>query len=103
MLLFTFLFFFIFELFSLLVLFKLEFLVSILSSQFIKTFSDFAEVLRLRVDAIKFVFNFFGAEIGSDFFERREFIDIFELEGFFSCFFVMTGFKGRLICMFFIN
>jgi hypothetical protein len=57
----------------------------------------------LRVDAIKFVFNFFGAEIGSDFFERREFIDIFELEGFFSCFFVMTGFKGRLICMFFIN
>ena len=38
--------------------------VSILSSQLIDTFSDFADVLRFRVDAIKSVFIFFGAEIG---------------------------------------
>ena len=98
----TFLFFFILEPFSLL-LFKLEVFVSILSSQFIDTFSDFADVFLFNVEDIKLVFNFLGAEIGSNFFDKREFIDKFEFEGFFSCFFVITGFKGRLICMFFIN
>jgi len=96
-LLFTFLFFFIFELFSLLVLFKVEFFDSAFSSQFIENFSDFAEVFLLSVDAIILVFIFLGAEIGSDFFDNSEFIDIFEFDGFLSCFFVMTGFKGRLI------
>jgi hypothetical protein len=74
----------------------IEFFVSILSSQFIESFSDFAEVFLLRVEAIILVFIFLGAEIGSDFFERREFIDILELDGFLSCFFVITGFKGKL-------
>ena len=102
-LLFTFLFFLIFELFSLLFLFIIEFFVSILSSQFIENFSDFAEVFLLRVEAIILVFIFLGAEIGSDFFERREFIDILELDGFLSCFFVITGFKGKLTWIFLIN
>jgi hypothetical protein len=63
------------------------------SSQFINTFSDFADVFLFIVDDIKFVFIFFGAEIGSNFFEKREFIDKYEL--FLGCFFVITGFKGR--------
>ena len=70
---------------------------STFSSQFIENFSDFAEVFLLSVDAIILVFIFLGAEIGSDFFVSSEFIDIFEFDGFLSCFFVMTGFKGRLI------
>ena len=79
---------------QLFLLFKLEVFVSILSSQFMDTFSDFADVFLFNVDDIKLVFIFFGAEIGSNFFDNKEFID--KLELFFGCFFVITGFKGRL-------
>ena len=75
-------FFFGFELiafFSLFVLVKLVFFVSMLSSQFIETFSDFADVLRFNVDVIILVFIFLGAEIGSTFLLRRELIGMFGL------------------------
>ena len=74
-----------------------------LSSQFIETFSDFAEGFLFNVDAIKLVLTFFGAEIGSNFAVRSELIEKLEFVEFLSCFFVITGFRGRLTCIFFIN
>lgn len=50
-----------------------------LSSQFIETFSDFADVLRFNVDVIILVFIFLGAEIGSTFLLRKELIGMFGL------------------------
>ena len=77
---------------------------SLLSSQFIETFSDFAEVFLWIDEARIFVFTFFGAEIGSScFFWGKEFKFIFEFALNFGCFFVITGFKGRLTWRVFIN
>jgi hypothetical protein len=84
---------------------SVEFFLSVLSSQLIDNFSDLAEGLRGIEDAKIFVFIFFGAEIGSSFLLRREFIflSIFGFALYFNCFFVITGLRGRFTCIFLIN
>ena len=103
------LFFFFSVWFWLLLLFFLsvEFLLSILSSQLIETFSDLADGFLCNDDVKIFVFIFLGAEIGSNFFDRIWFLFLsifkFVLALYFNCFFVITGFRGRFTWIFFIN
>ena len=85
---------------------SVAFLLSILSSQFIETFSDLADGFLCKDEVKIFVLTFFGAEIGSSFFVKREFIfkflsrPKFGLALYFSCFFVITGLRGRFTCIF---